>query len=410
MLKKSVILGIRLNDQSKIEIWEELQNIINKDEYSKKIVVTPNPEILVHAYNNKNFKAYLNQADFSLADGFGLRIFAKLSGQKLERIVGADLVKDLLKKANENFNKVLILNWNGGLSTIKEIEDGLLKIYPQIKLKVLEMDRNNLNNSEIFQKINNFSPDIFLNTLGNPYQEKYLVKYKEKLNFKLALAVGASIDFIIGKQVRAPKWMQNIGMEWFYRWLKKPVRRTKRIWNAVVVFSVLNIYWFWRTKFTYRPNIITLLYNSKNEILLASKNHPVEEFNEEQGEDWEIPQGGLEPGEDRKIAAMREISEELGILMTDVEVEKIYDNVWRYNWDAKYMDKNYCLYKGYRGQKQDLAIIKLKDDNILFDLKKEDELKEIKWVNIDEALRQIHEMRREGSKKAIELFRGFIKK
>jgi len=409
MRKNSVMLGVRLNHQSKSEIFEELERVIQKEEYSQQTVVTPNPEILVHAFKNQNLKSYLNEASFSLADGFGLIVFSKLLGQKLDRLIGADLVQDLLATANKNLNKVLVLNWNNGFTLPEEIANGLLQVYPNIDLKVLEMDRNYLENPEIFQDINNFAPDIFLVTLGNPYQETFLLKYKNKLRFKLGLAVGASVDFIIGKQNRAPKIFRKLGMEWLFRWLREPIYRGKRVWNALCVFSALNIYWVFRSKFIYRPNIITLLYNSKNEILVALKNHTVEEFPQEQGDDWEIPQGGINSGEDKNKAAIREISEELGISESDIEVQKIYKKLWKYNWDAEDMDKNYCLFKGYRGQKQDLAIIKLKNDDIVFDLKKEDELKEVKWVNIDDALKQIEERRREGSSKVIELFREYIK-
>lgn len=44
----------------------------------------------------------------------------------------------------------------------------------------------------------------------------------------VGLCVGASLDFIAGKQVRAPKWMQNARLEWRYRLLQNPKRMYKR--------------------------------------------------------------------------------------------------------------------------------------------------------------------------------------
>jgi exopolysaccharide biosynthesis WecB/TagA/CpsF family protein len=44
----------------------------------------------------------------------------------------------------------------------------------------------------------------------------------------LAFIIGASIDFITGKQRRAPSWMQRIGLEWFYRLIRDPRRLARR--------------------------------------------------------------------------------------------------------------------------------------------------------------------------------------
>ena len=76
--------------------------------------------------------------------------------------------------------------------------------------------------------INECSPDILAVGLGAPKQEKFLYKYKNKLNVPISLAIGASIDFEAGNISRAPKWMQNSGLEWFYRLCKEPKRMFRR--------------------------------------------------------------------------------------------------------------------------------------------------------------------------------------
>jgi exopolysaccharide biosynthesis WecB/TagA/CpsF family protein len=44
----------------------------------------------------------------------------------------------------------------------------------------------------------------------------------------VGLCVGAAIDFLTGKQRRAPVWIQKIGLEWFYRLLSDPRRLASR--------------------------------------------------------------------------------------------------------------------------------------------------------------------------------------
>lgn len=51
------------------------------------------------------------------------------------------------------------------------------------------------------------------------------------------MGVGGSFDYLTGKQRRAPRWMQVIGLEWLWRLILQP-RRFRRIWNAVIVFPM----------------------------------------------------------------------------------------------------------------------------------------------------------------------------
>ena len=47
------------------------------------------------------------------------------------------------------------------------------------------------------------------------------------------LCIGASIDFLIGDQKRAPKIFTNLGLEWFYRLISNPKKFFLRYLNAI---------------------------------------------------------------------------------------------------------------------------------------------------------------------------------
>ena len=89
-----------------------------------------------------------------------------------------------------------------------------------------EKDENEIN--KIIKIVNDLKPDILAVGLGAPKQEKFIYKYKDKLNVPISLAIGASIDFEAGNIKRAPIWMQKSGLEWFYRLCKEPKRMFKR--------------------------------------------------------------------------------------------------------------------------------------------------------------------------------------
>lgn len=410
MLKEAAVLGLQINSQDELTLYRHFFEVLDKNEYKSQIVVTPNPEIAVHAYNNKRIRNYLNKADISLADGFGLAWVSRwIFGKKVSRITGADLLINILKELNQRPNsKIFILDWVGGLSSQKEIYLGLTKKFPNIQIKIKQIERNENLNPEFWQEIANYPSDLFICTLGNPYQEEFLIKNKNRLNTKWAMALGASIDFIIGKQWRAPKILRKLGLEWLFRWLQKPLRRSKRMFNALIVFPALSIKWWFRSKFSYRPNVITLLYRENGDVLIANKIHKAEE-KRGFGPDWEIPQGGIEKAETIKEAAIRELREELGVLRDVLEVKKIEENIWQYAWQREGLPNSYCFYKGYKGQRQSLAIVKLLKDSD-FNLISANELKDFRWVKADEALETINPLRRAGSSKVIKIFKEYFDK
>ena len=76
--------------------------------------------------------------------------------------------------------------------------------------------------------------DIVLLCVGCPAQE-LIARQLAELGCKsgIALCVGASIDFLTGARVRAPLWMQKLGLEWAYRLAQEPAR----LWRRYLVES-----------------------------------------------------------------------------------------------------------------------------------------------------------------------------
>lgn len=50
------------------------------------------------------------------------------------------------------------------------------------------------------------------------------------------MGVGGSFDILAGKTKRAPKWMQNMGLEWFYRLIQEPKRMFGRYIKGNTLF------------------------------------------------------------------------------------------------------------------------------------------------------------------------------
>jgi N-acetylglucosaminyldiphosphoundecaprenol N-acetyl-beta-D-mannosaminyltransferase len=83
-------------------------------------------------------------------------------------------------------------------------------------------------NQVICRQINNSRADVLIVGLGFPKQENWLTQNRPWLRVPVAMGVGATIDFLAGEQKRAPRWIQVINMEWFFRLVTDPKRLAGR--------------------------------------------------------------------------------------------------------------------------------------------------------------------------------------
>jgi N-acetylglucosaminyldiphosphoundecaprenol N-acetyl-beta-D-mannosaminyltransferase len=84
---------------------------------------------------------------------------------------------------------------------------------------------------KIVQAIESAKPDIVWVGLGTPRQESWLYEFRHRLTVPVLIGVGAAFDFHAGKLKRAPVWMQENGLEWFYRLSHEP----RRLWRRYLV-------------------------------------------------------------------------------------------------------------------------------------------------------------------------------
>jgi exopolysaccharide biosynthesis WecB/TagA/CpsF family protein len=134
-------------------------------------------------------------------------------------VTGADLVPALLALAEKHGIPVIIFNKEISLSTNSLLQVVLQKEYPKLKL--------------LFNQSPASYSFVFC-TYGAPIQEVFLAEQQVP---SLYLGVGGSLDYLTGKQRRAPRAVRAIGLEWLWRVFLQP-NRLGRIWNATVVFPL----------------------------------------------------------------------------------------------------------------------------------------------------------------------------
>jgi len=246
-MNKIKILGININYGSKVEIMAKIKEFLASEK--QHFIVTPNPEIILAAGEDEEFFDMLNKADLSLPDGVGLKIAAWLMGKNIGRVAGADLLKDILAIAEARNRGVVIFNWLGGLSNKSDIYQALARKYPKLRVRVFNVDREDRAPESAMAEADKFKPEIIFSTLGAPYQEKFIFYNLAKLpTAKIGLGVGGSFDFLTGRIKRAPKILRMIGLEWLWRLIIQPWRR-RRIFNAVIIFPVKFIIYYFKNIF-----------------------------------------------------------------------------------------------------------------------------------------------------------------
>lgn len=213
------VLGINVTNASEEDILKYIGEVI-RERSIKIFIVTPNPEIIIAAYRDKDFKTTLNNASISLCDGIGLYLGAKILGVSIrQRVTGTDMVTHLCELASRLNMSVGFLGGKEGVA--EETAKCLVKLYP--KLNVL------LSNNEWEEKYNALKIDILFVAFGYPKQERWMEKHISSSNVAVMLGVGGAFDYISGRVERAPLLFRRVGLEWIYRLIRQPWRWQRQL-------------------------------------------------------------------------------------------------------------------------------------------------------------------------------------
>ncbi len=233
------ILGVKIDNLSKRNILKDIENFLDGNEFCQ--VATVNPEFILQAQKDKEFKNILNNCDLNIADGIGLKFASLRFGKKLKhRIAGVDLLEKILQMAEKRNLKVHLISAKNSLSDWEEVAVAIRKKYPRLKISGNSLNKNYINKN--LERDWSDKDIVFVN-FGAPEQEKFIFNLKKQKNdIKLAMGVGGSFDFIAGKIKRAPKLMRKLGVEWLWRLMIESRYRIKRIFSAVIIFPLKVIF------------------------------------------------------------------------------------------------------------------------------------------------------------------------
>ena len=229
------ILNTYVNALTLDETVAEVEDIIARGVPTQHVVVNASKVNLMEA--DSELVEIVNACPLINADGASIVWAAKKLGVPLsERVTGIDLFLRLVEVAAEkNYGIYLFGAKEEVVTKVKAI---FWEKYPA--LRVVGFRNGYFTEADETQIVSDMAAsgaDMMFVAFSSPKKEYWVHKHLDTIGIPFVMGVGGSFDVIAGVTDRAPKWMQDHGLEWFYRFVQEPGRLWKRyiIGNAKFV-------------------------------------------------------------------------------------------------------------------------------------------------------------------------------
>lgn len=156
------------------------------------------------------------------------------------------------------------------------------------------------------------------------------------------------------------------------------------------------------TELAYRPCVGTMLVNVERRVFVGRR------IDNREGDWWQMPQGGVDPGEDLDSAMLRELGEETGVVAGDVEIVSRLEEPLRYDLPDELQGK---LWGGkYRGQEQTWYLVRFNGSDDQIDLEAHDppEFCDWKWVEPERLPELIVPFKKQVYQRIVDGFRDLL--
>ena len=200
------------------------------DRRESRYVCVATVHMVMEAYDDPAFRWLVNVADLVTPDGMPLVWSLRLLGVPgQERVYGPELTPRVLAAAEAAGIPV------GFYGSAPEVLERLLvrvrRAYPLLRIAYAKSPHFRSltpeEDEEVVRKINESGARVLFVGLGCPKQERWMAEHRGRVR-AVMLGVGAAFDFLAGTKPRAPRWMQNAGLEWLFRLMSEPRRLWKR--------------------------------------------------------------------------------------------------------------------------------------------------------------------------------------
>lgn len=239
------ILGVRIDNENVASARLKIDGWLCGSKLNK--IYTPNPEIVMMAADNEEFRKTLNRGDLVIADGIGLIYASKIRKKPLqERVTGFDTSMYMIEEAEKKGLSLFILGGKDGVA--KRACENLKLTNPKLKIAGYHHgyfkgahigQAGHEEELKVVEEINNSNADLIFVCLGAIKQENWIDYNADKLKCKIAIGNGGTVDILAGDIKRAPEFFQKLGLEWFYRLVSEPSRIKRQIILPIFMLKII---------------------------------------------------------------------------------------------------------------------------------------------------------------------------
>jgi N-acetylglucosaminyldiphosphoundecaprenol N-acetyl-beta-D-mannosaminyltransferase len=219
------LLGTPMDSATMVETVAFIADRIEKKKFLQHVVV--NVAKLINMKKDAELAKSVTSCDLINIDGMGVVLGARFIGHDIpERVAGVDLFHNLLDMSAEKNYPVYFLGAEEEVvvkaaEKVKELHKGI---------NVVGYHHGYFWDDEaaVVEQIKASGARLLFVAITSPKKENFINKWQDQLGVDFVMGVGGTFDVVAGKVKRAPVWMQNYGLEWFYRTMQEPGRMWKR--------------------------------------------------------------------------------------------------------------------------------------------------------------------------------------
>ena len=213
--EKVTLFGVPVNNLTMRETVDCIEAMVGDGKVHQHVVI--NVDKIVKMESNQALRAAVLDCDLINVDGQPIIWASRILQSPLEeRVTGIDLFDVLIARCAERGFRPYLLG--ARQDVVAKTVDVLKAKYPKLQLAGWRNGYWSANEEHaVVQEIKKVRPDVLCMAVGSPKQELFLCKWKKEMQVPFVMGVGGSFDVTAGVLKRAPRWMQDSGLEWLFR-------------------------------------------------------------------------------------------------------------------------------------------------------------------------------------------------
>lgn len=230
------IQGLGIHNLTRVQAVARIMKMIEAG--GTHHIISVNPYKIQRIKSNNDLSIISNRADMHLAAGAGVEWAAKRLGTPIqERIGSLSLMMDLIRLAEVKEYTIFLVG--GRPEVVEKAYTNIRKSFPNIRIVgrhggFFSADRE----LSVIEAMRKSEANIIFVGLGYPREDKWIYKIRNEFSNTVFISVGGNLDIISGTARKAPPFIVDRGLEWFYRIITRPWRVGRMARTKIFFISV----------------------------------------------------------------------------------------------------------------------------------------------------------------------------